>query len=235
MSAEHPGGMPTRGALQTTHPLDLTVVRELLHDALHELAAINTLTAAVEADESCSPPSVERLQRVQRQTVAVAGMLREVFLTRLQHAPVKVRELLEEIAGTFDESLTITVRVDESAPELLLTDQLRLRRVVRNLMDNAARAAGPGGVVELSVTNARKGLVLTVDDSGPGFGHGPHGLASLGLQIVTRLVGDSGGRVTCGASHLGGARVQISLPSVLVVEAGGGYPLDDGDEEPSTS
>lgn len=218
MSAEVPGGTPSRGT-PATQRLDLTIVRELLHDALHELAAINTLASSVEAEGLCSQPAVDRLQRIQNQTVAVAGMLREVFLSRLEHAPFNVRDLLEEVASTVDGSVRVAVRVEERAPELLLTDELRLRRVVRNLVDNAARAAEPDGIVEISLTTSRDGLVISVDDSGPGFGKGPHGLGSLGLQIVTRLVEEGGGQLSCGTSHLGGARVQLSLPSVLLVES----------------
>jgi signal transduction histidine kinase len=222
MSAEHPEGTtpPGSGEIQ---PLDFSIVRELLHDALHELAAINTLASAVEAEESCSREAVDRLQRIQRQTVAVAGVLREVFLSRLERSPVNVRDLLDEIAHTVPSSVRVSVRVEDNAPELMLTDQGRLRRVVRNLVDNAARAAGPEGVVEVSVATSREGLVIAVDDSGPGFGHGSPGLGSLGLQIVTRLVAESGGTVSAGRSHLGGARVQVSLPSVLLVESGTGY------------
>jgi signal transduction histidine kinase len=203
-------------------------VRELLHDALHELAAINTLASAVEAEGGCTEAGTENLRRIQRQTDALSDMLHEVFLSRLEQGVVNVREVLEEMALSAAGEVRVAVRVPENAPNVVLSDQLRLRRVVRNLVDNAVRAAAPDGVVEISLAATGEELVIAVDDSGPGFGNAPQGLGSLGLQIVTRLVEEGGGGVAVEDSPLGGARVRASFPIVLVVDSGVDLAADDG-------
>ncbi len=71
-----------------------------------------------------------------------------------------------------------------------------LWRVLTNVVDNAARAAGPSGRVEVAVgcwPSRHRGRVLEVLDNGPGFGHGPPGAASLGLGVVTTLLESCGG------------------------------------------
>jgi K+-sensing histidine kinase KdpD len=51
-----------------------------------------------------------------------------------------------------------------------------------------------------------------VADSGPGFGNGESGLASLGLGIVAALVRRSNGGLHMGTSDLGGLAVAVTLP-----------------------
>lgn len=78
-------------------------------------------------------------------------------------------------------------------PEVqVMASPVLLWRVLTNLVDNnAVRAAGPAGRVELTVgmlAEPPPRALLQVQDNGPGFGHGPPGAASLGLGVVTRLL-----------------------------------------------
>ena len=56
---------------------------------------------------------------------------------------------------------------------MALTDEIALRRSARNLVDNAVRAAGPDGRVEVAVRREGSRAVLEVSDDGPGFGRMP--------------------------------------------------------------
>jgi signal transduction histidine kinase len=102
-----------------------------------------------------------------------------------------------------------------------------LRRVVRNLLENARRHAA--GEVSLALS-ARNGIVLmTVNDHGPGvpakyrerifepFFRLPgaserDGGVGLGLALVKSIVQRHGGSVRCTARPGGGARFEVSLP-----------------------
>jgi signal transduction histidine kinase len=91
-----------------------------------------------------------------------------------------------------------------------------LWRVLTNVVDNAARAAGPEGRVEISVAmlaGAPPRAGLEVLDDGPGFGHGPPGVASLGLGVVTSLLASCGGSLEVQAPAGGGALVRIVIPA----------------------
>ncbi|MDQ1666505.1 MAG: hypothetical protein QOH75_2536 [Actinomycetota bacterium] len=86
------------------------------------------------------------------------------------------------------------------------------RRSVRNVLDNAARAAGTAGAIQVSVTTSPTGISIAVEDDGPGFGTLP-AQHSIGLKIVDRTVSEAGGRLEITTSEaLGGARVSLAFP-----------------------
>jgi len=96
----------------------------------------------------------------------------------------------------------------EASPALLW-------RVLANVVDNAARAAGPGGHVEVIVSRQAESpprAAIDVIDDGPGFGNGPPGVASLGLGVVTTLLESCGGAMEVRAPDAGGAHVRIVVP-----------------------
>ena len=107
-------------------------------------------------------------------------------------------------------------------------DAAGLRRVLRNLGDNAARHAN--GRVAFSVAERDGVVLLEVDDDGPGVPEASwervferfvrlddarardEGGSGLGLAIVAELVAAHGGTVTLASSPIGGTRVEVSLP-----------------------
>jgi len=98
-----------------------------------------------------------------------------------------------------------------TAPVRCTMGPVLLRRVVSNVLSNAARAAGPSGVVTVQIRQRVALATLVVEDSGPGFGKIPSG-AGLGLSAVARHIVSHGGRMECGRSAGGGARVSLWLP-----------------------
>jgi two-component system sensor histidine kinase MprB len=101
----------------------------------------------------------------------------------------------------------------------------RLRRAVRNLLDNAAKFGPPDGPVDVRLAAGQ----LTVRDHGPGiapadrvqvFGRfyrapsarGTPG-SGLGLAIVRQVAEAHGGTVTAEAPRDGGALLRLRLPA----------------------
>jgi len=91
-------------------------------------------------------------------------------------------------------------------------DRLAFWRAVRNLIDNAVRAAGPAGHVEVTLYDEDGWAVVQVDDDGPGFGAAKPGLGSLGLGIVQDMTGAWGGHLQIRHRSRGGASVRMLLP-----------------------
>lgn len=107
-------------------------------------------------------------------------------------------------------------------------DAAGLRRVLRNLGDNAARHAH--GCIAFRITERDGAVVLWVDDDGSGIPEAEReriferfvrlddarsrdaGGSGLGLAIVSELVAAHSGTVTIADSPLGGARIEVSLP-----------------------
>src|SRR3954451_14677858 len=105
----------------------------------------------------------------------------------------------------------------------------QLTRVVRNLVDNAARHANARVAVELTTDDGR--VDLTVDDDGPGIALDDRervfhrftrlddgrardsGGLGLGLSMVKAITEQHGGTVTIDDAPLGGARLRVRLPA----------------------
>lgn len=109
-------------------------------------------------------------------------------------------------------------------------DVARLRRMVRNLVDNAARHARSS--VAFSLGEQPEGTVLLrVDDDGPGIPASERervfqrfvrlddargrdqGGSGLGLSIVADIAAMHGGAAAASESAAGGARVEVRLPA----------------------
>jgi signal transduction histidine kinase len=104
-----------------------------------------------------------------------------------------------------------------------------LRRVFRNLGENAARHASSR--VDIALADLGDDVVLTVDDDGPGIPESERervlqrfvrldearsrddGGSGLGLSIVDEVVRAHGGSMSIMQSPLGGARIQVTLPA----------------------
>jgi signal transduction histidine kinase len=143
--------------------------------------------------------------------------------------PVDLDDLVFEEAHRLKSSTSL--RVDTSAVRAarVLGDTDALRRVVRNLGENAAQHAT--GRIDI-VLAGRDGFVrLTVDDDGPGIPESDRvrvlgrfvrlddarsrddGGSGLGLAIVDEVVRAHDGTVSIADSPLGGVRVEVTLPA----------------------
>ncbi len=127
--------------------------------------------------------------------------------------------------GVFDAVL----QVDEPVP--LTSDRTMVRQILLNLLGNAARHA-PGARVDVRIARGpREEAVLTVSDAGPGipasdrdvvfeaFGRGQTARertpgAGLGLALVARFCQLLGGTIELSDSDAGGARFDVTLPSI---------------------
>jgi signal transduction histidine kinase len=142
--------------------------------------------------------------------------------------PVDLDELLLDEARRVRETKHLRVEVSDVTPVQVRGDASQLRRLLRNLVDNAGRHAATA--VALSVAETDGDVVLRVDDDGPGIPIGDRvrvferfvrldvardreqGGTGLGLSIAAQVVAAHGGVVTIGEAPLGGARVEVRLP-----------------------
>jgi signal transduction histidine kinase len=156
----------------------------------------------------------------------------------LHARPVDIDDLVFDEAG--QRRRTNGPRIDVAAVSAarVAGDEAGLRRVVRNLLDNAVRSASSRVAVSLAEVDGV--AVLRVDDDGPGIPEPDRariferfvrldeargrdtGGVGLGLAIVDELVGEHGGSVAVSDSPLGGARFEVRLPLADMEHAGPG-------------
>ena len=213
--------------------------RRLVADASHEL---RSPVAAIRQHAEVALAHPGRTTTTELATTVLAEDLRLqrlaedlLLLTRadehsltLRRRPVDLDDLVFDEARRLRE--TTGLRVDTTAVSAgrVDGDAARLRRVLRNLGDNAARHAG--GRLSFSVTERDGVVTLEVDDDGPGIPEADRervfgrfvrlddararedGGSGLGLAIVAELIAAHGGAVAVSSSPLGGARVEVTLP-----------------------
>lgn len=210
--------------------------RRFVADASHELRSpIATLAASIELgdrDPGSRPElaglmagEVARLSRLVDDLLLLAKADDRGLVVR-RHA-VDLDDLVTREAARLRAHGRVQVRLD--APPLQVSgDADRLAQVMRNLCDNAERAAR--GVVALTVRRQGEEAVVTVDDDGPGIARPDRervfgrfvrlddararsaGGSGLGLAIVAEVVGAHGGTVRVVPGDLPGARFEVRLP-----------------------
>jgi len=139
-----------------------------------------------------------------------------------QLEPVDLLALMAEEAARYDLEAMGT-------PVTVAGDRLLLRRLIRNLIENARRHGGDGPI-RLSVERAGERAVLEVSDRGPGVpeaerqrifepfyrpaGSRESGRGSgLGLALVLDIARRHGGNAVCLAADGGGSRFRVDLPA----------------------
>jgi signal transduction histidine kinase len=210
--------------------------RELLANVSHEL---RTPVAAVRAQlenlvdgvrEPDGPVLTELLDQVERLGTLVEDLLdlarAEAGASPLSPRPVEVCRLAEDVAAevrAVHPGRTITVDVPGRLEAR--ADPARLRQVLVNLVENAARHAPDGGRVEVRARPGPRGLVLDVTDDGPGIprrewdavferfrrGGSGDGGTGLGLAIARWAVALHGGEIAVVPAP-SGCRIRAVLP-----------------------
>lgn len=204
-------------------------MRETCHDMREPVASVLALTAAAMAEPGLPVAARIRLEQIAGQAEWLADMI-HVFLHDSMREEEEetsetdsdgadktgshvdaVRVVNEVIAAARPNWLCDLTVTSPAAPVRCALHPALLRRIVSNILSNAARAAGPSGLVTVKIWRSKGLLRLVVEDSGPGFGNIPSGLG-LGLPWVARTTIRHGGRIECGRGAGGGARVSLWVP-----------------------
>lgn len=179
------------------------------------VAAILVLAEAALSESSIPTAARARLAEVREQAAWLGDLLQCLLeppspgtADRESHDLAAIASgVVEGEQATYDGEL----RLGWSGGKVgVLGNATELRRAIANLLSNATRAAGPRGKVAVELHSAGDRVLLTVDDSGPGFGLIRRG-SGLGLRAVARGLKSCGGSIEYGRSRLGGTRALLVL------------------------
>jgi len=223
--------------------------RRFVADAAHELRTPVTRLLG-ELDLALRQPrDAEAYRRALAQGRREAARLRELVdalltLARLdagqgrdheeqgaEHVSAVVLSALAAERGALD-AAGCDVTLDLVADPLVTVDQALCRVAIGNLLRNAAVHA-PGAPVRVGVHRGDEGLVVVVEDGGPGldeptrarvferFHRGRHGHPGLGLglPLARQILRQHGGDLTLGFSELGGLAATIHMPESRIIGA----------------
>ena len=215
------------------------------HELRTPLTQIRMLSELLETDSFKSPAERSRAVGViHRESLRLSNLVDNILeFTRLRRsaavvaepARVSLGEVLREVA----EALGPLIEAQGNRLEVVADENIAVRgdrdavsRVLRNLIENAAKYGPSPQTIRMSLTRADgNGARVTVDDEGPGIPppervriwqpfyrlerdrNAPAGGSGLGLSVVADLVRSLGGTVSVADAPGRGARFIVELPS----------------------
>jgi signal transduction histidine kinase len=202
------------GGRRLSDSRDARALRGLLHDLGHEITTLTYLVEAVRTDRSLPDDSQYRLELVSLEMSRLTDLIQQGLTGDFAEGAetANVRDLLVQLTRVADLAFAAEVTLQPGAEVTADVNPLLLWRVLSNLVDNAARAAGDAGSVVLAIRDD-EGPVIDVTDTGPGFGAGPPGTASLGMGIVRSLLESCGGSLAVSSPPGGGTVISVGLPA----------------------
>ncbi len=159
-------------------------IRQFSSDASHELRTPLTVMKgetelALRRPREAGDYTVvleSNLEEIDRMTRIVDELL---FLSRadmgevkMEHLPVSLESLLEDIyrqASLLGQERDVQVVLGAMTPAVVQGDELRLRELFLNLVDNAVKYSRPGGAVEMTMTTASGYARVSITDHGIGI------------------------------------------------------------------
>jgi heavy metal sensor kinase len=215
--------------------------RQFMADASHEMrtpvSIVRTTAQVTLAQGTRSEHDYrESLSIVEEQAARLARLVDEMFLLSRAEAQgiALVREhlYLDELVAECARALRVladergvTIHTRGEADTTLLADNMLLRQMVGNLLDNAVRHARAGGSVTATVTLSAEALTIRIADDGNGIPHEQRDRiferfvrfdarsqgAGLGLPIARWIAEAHGGTLVLESSSDGGSCFAVTF------------------------
>lgn len=211
---------------------------EVSHELKNPIASI---IAYAENNEGRSEVNDNVMAKVKAQAVRMNKLVSEISeaavvdndLVTKKRERFNLSEMLDEILTHYqdtNEYKGVEIIADIHPKVVISGLQERWGQVVVNLLDNAISFTRPVGRVRVSLSKSwRRGIILQVEDSGPGIDESEYGqvferfyssrkgqaaqhsASGLGLSLVEQIVKAHGGSIEVYRSDLSGARFTVTL------------------------
>jgi two-component system OmpR family sensor kinase len=229
------------GRVKTAFEAQQHFVADAAHELRSPLAALKLQVLSLERADCDGARGVavarlgagiERATRLVEQLLVLARQEASAANGEQQMLPVDLAELLKRMLGdmaALAQNAGIDLGLRHAEPAVVAGQGDALIIMLRNLIDNAIKYTPAGGSVDLEVRATPDGVVLLVEDSGPGiseeerervFGRfyrvagGAAGGSGLGLAIIKAIAERHGATLALQQSAgLGGLCVRIVFPA----------------------
>lgn len=224
--------------LENLRTLEEEFVAAISHEVRTPLTIINGYAKTLELRlDSMSPDDIRDAARgLAEGARRLDGILTEVLdFDRLRRRAVEAHKIPTRVDGLVrmmiaeSECLGRRVMHVRTEPVTASVDPPKVERIVDALLANIERHTPPGSPVWISVVPNDDGVLITVEDEGPGipadlalevlrpFRHARNGApepgAGLGLPIAAEYVRLHGGRLNIDERPDGGTRVSVWFPA----------------------
>lgn len=218
----------------------------LAHELRNPLAPISNAASMLKLAHGDREVSTRATNMIERQLTHMVRLIDDLLdLSRISRGKLELRRQRIELASVIHQAVETCNLMAESAnqkinvslpsqPIYLEADPVRLSQVVSNLLNNACKFAGQGGVINLTILQGGKDLLITVKDNGIGipadklgsifemFSQVDQSLEraqsglGIGLTLAKRLVELHNGNIEARSGGLGqGSEFIVRLPITL--------------------
>ncbi len=228
-------------SLEGQRSQQLNAIHKLAHEASNPLSIIKNYTQILERSVGDNDRISEQFTIIREEIDRVATIIQQM---RDVNAPVDVtdglvniNQLISDQVSVFRDSIFGPARIDclldlDNSLEPIRSHGLSLKQVLTNLLKNAAEAMPNGGRVTVKTRNnvnfnGKIYVELTLADTGTGITPEVFEKAftplkttkgsehsGIGLSIVSSLVANLNGYISCRNSEGGGAEFSILLPFI---------------------
>jgi PAS domain S-box-containing protein len=216
-----------------------TTLAGVAHELNNPLAAIMGFTQLLLKK---TWPSEDRaaLETINHEAIRSATIVKDLLaLARKRDVEKRVRTDVNDVVGYIARTrryaletagITCQLSLDPGLPAIY-GDRAQLEQVIINLINNAEHALTAGhaqrrGQIRLRTRHGERGVIIEVEDDGPGIPHEQHQQiwdpfwttkaegegTGLGLSVVHGIVSDHGGTISVEDAPGTGARFVICLP-----------------------
>jgi signal transduction histidine kinase len=170
-----------------THEENTDDLALLCHD-LKQFVAAGLLLTETPAGVALEPPVARRIGALEELLQQIAAVIDAAAEPQVPSPTLlDLAALVEECVGVVGLNRATRFSLDVPARTPALGVRPLLRRALVNVLDNAARASGAAGSVCVQVRRQSSAAVVTITDSGYGWGRiehvGGHGLASAEMAM----------------------------------------------------
>jgi signal transduction histidine kinase/CheY-like chemotaxis protein len=215
----------------------------LAHELRNPLSPLAMAASLLERDADAAPQQLKLARVIGRQVDHMARLLDDLLdAARISSGKITLDVEALSLADVLRHAIeTVQPRIAERGQTLAVDlpsgtvavegDKVRLAQVFTNLLGNASKYTGDGGLVRLAAHVGHDEIVVTIADNGTGiapdvlpyifdlFTQGPRSLArsegglGVGLNVVRNLVGMHRGTVEAHSDGPGcGSRFSVRLP-----------------------
>lgn len=221
--------------------LQTEFISSLSHELRTPLTAISGWSETLLSGDRLDPDETRRgIGIIQRESRRLTEMVMDLLdFTRMQDGRMTLNMEMTDLHAEFEDTVYmygsrlrqegIQLRVldnDEDFPEISC-DPKRMRQVLLNILDNAAKHGGDGKYIDASMSQEGEHLVIHIRDYGPGIpedelplvkkkfykGSSKARGSGIGLAVCDEIVEMHGGRLTLENAEGGGTLVTISIPA----------------------
>ncbi|WP_427023421.1 ATP-binding protein [Aureimonas ureilytica] len=210
------------------------------HELRTPLNAVLGYAQLLEQDAAIPPAKIGGIRTIRRSAEHLSGLIDglldiskiETGRLQLQRSEVRLADFLAQLVDMFQlqasaKGLRFQFLRPDTLPEVVRTDEKRLRQILINLLSNAVKYTETGGVT-FEVAYRSQVAILTVSDTGPGIaepelgrifepferGSAAQGKApglGLGLTITRLLANLMGGDIKVTSEPGAGSRFEVRV------------------------